>query len=188
MFWAFNCFSQVFLRMPNLNKITLERLPFWNQHLSRFFSEYKHMKFGPILCFLLWIITPALILMECFSMFFPSFCHVLFCTFPRQSIILVLVCNLLCETDILPLIYVKFLSTLIQDSDFPLVIICSFLCLLDNFCLRQALLVGWTSGDTTLAYRALLYDLSLLCYYSHIFIENKIPLETALFSQALSSY
>lgn len=113
------------------------------------------------LCFLLWIIFPALILVEVLNVIspFPS-CTVLY--FPKAVNHSNTVCNLLCETDILPLIYVKFLSTLIQHSHFPLVIICTFLCLLDDFCLRQALLVGWTSGDTTLAYRVLLCDSSLL--------------------------
>lgn len=35
-----------------------------------------------------------------------------------------------------------------QHIHFPLVIIPAFLCWLDNFCLKQALLVGWTSGDS----------------------------------------
>lgn len=94
-------------------------------------------------------------------MLFSPFHRIPFCAFPRQSIILEVVCNLLYEADILPWMYAEFLSTHRQHIHFPLVIIFTFLCLLDDLCLRQASLVGWTSGDTTLAYRVLLCDSSL---------------------------
>lgn len=144
-------------------KYTSKPLPFWSQCLSRFFSECKHTILGTSLYF--FFLCSALSFLHRFcwqlSMFFSPFHCIPFCALPRQSFVLV-VCNLRCEAHIQPLMYVKFLSTHMQHIYFPLVILFTFLCLLDDFSLRQALLVGWTSGDGSLAYRVLLYDSSLL--------------------------